>query len=234
MGYVYRYTHKQNGKWYVGSHNGNKKEYSGSGLLWARAKKKYGLESFTKEILYEGNDFRQKEQDILMSLDAANDAMSYNMKNEALGGAFFGEKNGMYGKHPSEETKYLNGTAFRGKKRPDHSIKMSGENNPAFGKNDHCHGLLKHSEKLKGTTFIEFYGEEKANAISKKISNANLGIKKPGTSEANKGAGNPSAKAIIFRGKEYGSISIAMDETGLSRYKIKKECEYIKKPTNTL
>lgn len=34
MGYVYKYTHKETGKYYIGSHNGNKKDYKGSGLLW--------------------------------------------------------------------------------------------------------------------------------------------------------------------------------------------------------
>lgn len=65
MGYVYRYTHPITGKWYIGSHNGKKKNYTGSGLIWQRAKKKYGVHSFIKEILYEGDDYQFEEENFL-------------------------------------------------------------------------------------------------------------------------------------------------------------------------
>ena len=116
MGYVYKFTHKITGKWYIGSHNGNKPNYTGSGLLWKRAKDKYGIESFIKEILYVGENFRAEEERILIELDAANDCMSYNMKNQALGGIFLGEKNGMYGKKLTEEHRIKCGNAYRDKK----------------------------------------------------------------------------------------------------------------------
>lgn len=175
--HVYKYTNKTTGKWYIGSHNGSNLNYSGSGLLFSKAKEKYGLDSFDKEILYEGDLFREKEEEILKSLDAANDPMSYNMKNEALGGSFFGENNGMFGKTPSDETKYLNGAAFRGKKRPDHSIKMSGENNPRYGKTDHMYGLEEYVQARTGKTNKEYFGEEKAKQISETLSKANKGKK---------------------------------------------------------
>lgn len=225
-GYVYKYTHKENGKWYIGSHNGNNPEYSGSGLLWQRAKEKYGLKSFTKEILYEGDLFRETEEIILKDLDAMNDPMSYNMKNEALGGSFPGKLNGMYGKAFTEEHKYACGSAFRGKKRPDHSERMKGSGNPMFGKTHQAYGIINKSKENKGKTNEEIHGKEKAKEISEKIAKGNKGKLKPGTSAANKGGGNASAKPILFRGIKYDCIKEAMEKTKLSRYKIKKECEY--------
>ena len=177
MGYVYKYTHKENKKYYIGSHNGNKPGYTGSGLLWQHAKKKYGIESFDREILYEGENYREIEQQILEELNCANDPLSYNMKNQSLGGTFFGESNGMYGKKLSEEHKYKCGSAFRGKKRPDHSLKMSGKNNPVYGKNFHTHGLKKYNESRLGKTLEEFHGKEKAALLRDKLSKSKLGIK---------------------------------------------------------
>lgn len=222
MGYVYKNTIRETGKWYIGSHNGNKKVYHGSGLLWNKALEKYGYDSYDTEILYEGDLYREYEENILKELDAANDSQSYNMKNEALGGAFFGENNGMFGKKLTEEQKYNCGKAFRGKKRPEHSKRMSGSNNPAYRKNDHTYGLVDYAKSRKGKTNKEFYGEEKSLELSKKLSESQKGIPKPGTSKAMEGSSNPSAKSVIIDGVTYGTIKEAMMKLNLSRYKILK------------
>jgi hypothetical protein len=132
LGYVYKYTHKENGMWYIGSHKHNGKKYTGSGIHWGHARDKYGLEAFFFEILYEGEEFRAREEEILKELDAAGDPMSYNAKNEAMGGSFPGEKNGMFGVRYTKEERFKRGNAFRGKKRPEHAILISGEKNPNF------------------------------------------------------------------------------------------------------
>lgn len=223
MGYVYKYTHKESGMWYIGSHNGKKKKYSGSGLVWDRVKRKHGIESFEKEILYEGDNYREEEEKLLKALNAADDPKSYNLKNEAMGGSFPGEKNGMYGKTLTAEQKYKCGSAFRNKKRPDHALKITGENNPMYGKSSHTYGLKNRAKFLKGKTYEELYGCEKALKIKEKVRNGNLNKAKPGTAAANKGGLNPSAKKIVFREKEYGCIKDAMADLNLSRYKILKE-----------
>ena len=222
MGYVYKHTIRDTGKWYIGSHNGAKPNYRGSGLLWNKALKKYGYDSYDTEILYEGDLYREQEETILTKLDATNDPMSYNMKNEALGGSFPGELNGMYGRKLTEEERYICGSSFRGKKRPEHSKKMMGSNNPTYGKNDHTHGLVNHAKFRLGKTYDEIYGEKKSKEYRKKLSEAHMGVPKPGTSKAMKGSGNPAAKSVTIDGVTYGTIKDAMKELNLSRYKILK------------
>jgi uncharacterized protein (UPF0297 family) len=86
MGFVYRWHDNSNGKYYVGSHKGNiDSKYVGSGILFKRAYKKRP-ESFEREILYVGNDYHEVEELVLLTLDAAADEKSYNMKNAAIGG----------------------------------------------------------------------------------------------------------------------------------------------------
>jgi hypothetical protein len=193
MGYVYKFVHKETGKYYIGSHNKPSagSTYMGSGLIWRKALEKYGPDSFDKEILYEGDFYRQEEERILKELDAANDPQSYNMKNESLGGSFPGEKNGMFGKKLTDAEKYKCGSAFRGKNRPDHSEKMKGEGNPAFGKNDHSWAIVSLAKSNIGKTLEEIYGNEKALQIRSKLSESQIGISKPHLSVMYKGEGNP-------------------------------------------
>lgn len=176
-GYVYKITNLKNGMWYIGSHNGKKSNYLGSGLLLKKAVTKYGKDSFQKEILYEGEDFRNQEEQILQRLNALSDPCSYNLKNEALGGSFPGNLNGMFGKKLTPEQRFKCGSAFRGKKRPDHSIKMSGAGNPMSGKTHQIHGLLKRAESHKGKTFEEIFGEADGKELKKKLSASQLGKK---------------------------------------------------------
>jgi len=163
---------------YVGSTNGKNPKYIGSGILFNAALKKYGLENFEKEILYEGPNFQTEEERILKKLDAAGSAQYYNLKNEAIGGSFFGPNNGMWKRRLPADVRYKQGSAFRGQKRPDHSIKMSGENNPMFGQNAHAYGLQKRNkEVLLGKTYEEIYGKDKADHLRNKLSNSQRGKK---------------------------------------------------------
>ena len=55
----------------------------------------------------------------------------------------------------------------------------TGDKNPMFGRNDHCHGFLAINSRRRGKTDIEFYGLEKATEISRKKSAAVSGNRNP-------------------------------------------------------
>jgi group I intron endonuclease len=96
MGYVYKITNKINGKYYIGSSKFSPDKnwsYYGSGKAIIDAIKKYGKSNFIKEILVETpGEAKILEKDILYSLDVANDPLSYNMTNDALGSTFHSDE----------------------------------------------------------------------------------------------------------------------------------------------
>jgi hypothetical protein len=83
--FVYRWTDLYNGKIYIGSHNGKRKDYIGSGKLFRRAYEKRP-ESFTREILCYGShdDMLELEGFILEEVNASNNPMYYNLTNDPL------------------------------------------------------------------------------------------------------------------------------------------------------
>ena len=106
---IYRITNKINGKTYIGQHKYKKlnDKYMGSGVLITKAKNKYGIENFKKEIL---------EFDI-PDVDLANDwEQMYILFERAKGKAEYNIANGGYGKGAvSEETKRKLSETHKGK-----------------------------------------------------------------------------------------------------------------------
>jgi len=90
-GFVYKWTNRLNGRWYIGSHAGVPSgRYTGSGKVFKLAIRKYGIQNFDRKILYQGSEFLAFETQILQTLNAAADPTSYNLKNFALGGTTLG------------------------------------------------------------------------------------------------------------------------------------------------
>ena len=86
-GFVYRWYDTSNSKFYIGSHKGNPNDgYLGGGVLFRRAYAKRP-ESFIREIMYTGVNYREYEQIILDYEDAANNEECYNLVNQAWGGS---------------------------------------------------------------------------------------------------------------------------------------------------
>ena len=88
--YLYKITNTINGKWYIGVHSAESLDdgYFGSGIAIKRAIKKYGKDSFIKEVL---ETFSSKEDMFireaeLVTTDTVNDRSSYNMKVGGFGG----------------------------------------------------------------------------------------------------------------------------------------------------
>jgi hypothetical protein len=81
---IYKVTNKVNGKIYIGSHKTNCLDdgYMGSGKYLTSAIKKYGLESFTKDLLFVFNnpiDMYNKEAEIVNEEFLAEEN-TYNLK----------------------------------------------------------------------------------------------------------------------------------------------------------
>lgn len=100
---IYKITNNINGKHYIGQHKTNNvfDNYAGSGSLIIKAEEKYGLSAFTKEILFDFdnfNDMNDKEIELVQLSNCwPQDKMSYNL---VLGGgsrAMNGIINPMYG-----------------------------------------------------------------------------------------------------------------------------------------
>lgn len=163
MYYIYRITNKVNGKTYIGQHKYKKlnDKYMGSGVLIIKAKNKYGIENFKKEIL---------EFDI-PDVDLANDwEQMYILFERVKGKAEYNIANGGNGIGTvSEETKRKLSEARKGK--------------TVWNKGKHCKPLTeeqkrKISEKLKGRP-ANNKGKRLLEETKRKISVAQKGRKKP-------------------------------------------------------
>ena len=151
---IYQITNKINGKRYIGQHKYEDEsnpmgKYKGSGVLLHRAYKKYGIENFETEILYKR--IRDKETVDTMEIWAIEKYKpEYNIaKGGSCGPVLFGEENGFYGKHHSEETKRKHSLWVK-----EH---QSGENNPFYGKHHSKEAKRKISESNKGKKRTEEY-----------------------------------------------------------------------------
>jgi len=159
-------------------------KYKGSGTVWTRHCNKHQWNYSTELIAtFESDECEacsafclsfSEEHDIVKSKAWAN----IMPENGITGGPLFGEDNGMFGRKLTEEQRYACGNAFRGKLRPEHSKKMSGEHNPMHGRTDQCHGLIRHSLEIKGKTFEEIHGVDKAREMKAHLSSVRKGVGK--------------------------------------------------------
>ena len=161
---IYRIRNKVNGKTYIGQHKYKKlnDSYMGSGVLLAKAKRKYGIENFEKEILEKGietvelaNDFEQ----MYILFERAKGKAEYNIANGGLGGYFPKEiwdkisksrkahnarltpeeRKKIYGREFTDEVRRKMSESHKGQRwteeqRQKISEALKGENNPNFGK----------------------------------------------------------------------------------------------------
>lgn len=86
LGFVYRWTNTKTNKKYIGLHVGNTEDgYIGSGKIFKRDVKKYGINSFTREILYyeyaSEESLYIREYEIINEYDAVNSKEYYNLTN---------------------------------------------------------------------------------------------------------------------------------------------------------
>lgn len=128
---VYKTINNINGKIYIGCHKTKNIHdgYLGSGTIIKRAIEKYGVENFTKEILKTFDNLKDAESYEAELVDK-NFTLREDTYNISIGGnvrILFGENNGFYGKHHSDETKQKISSIHQGNKYFAHDILVLGK-----------------------------------------------------------------------------------------------------------
>jgi len=155
--YSYKITNLINNKYYYGIRRTYKDtdvfgdKYFGSGKILKTAIDKYGLENFTKEIVYVFGDRKEAydwERETV-TIDLVNDPMCYNIK---LGGEGGSGTLGLKGWWATETNKKRTGInhPFYGKTRPPHSEETKRKQSLATKgiprgpfSEEHCHSISK-------------------------------------------------------------------------------------------
>lgn len=168
MYYIYRITNKVNNKTYIGQHKYKKlnDRYMGSGILLAKAKRKYGFENFEKEILYSRIQYKETAdamERFAIAKERALGKAEYNIADGGQGGDLRkGKTPWNKCKHHSEETKRKISEAKKGKTAWNKGKPMSEEQkknisetlkgNMAWNKGKHHseEAKMKMSEARKG------------------------------------------------------------------------------------
>ena len=173
---IYRITNLINGKTYIGQHKYKKLDdsYMGSGVYLAKAKKKYGIENFKKEILYSRIQYKETVDDMERFAIAKERAIGKAEYNITDGG----EGNGGWNKGipMSNEQKMKLSKANKGRKMSEESkIKMSKAKTGSipWNKGKKCNPLSeehkrKISESEKGRKLSEEHKKKLSEALTGK------------------------------------------------------------------
>ena len=155
---IYRITNKINGKTYIGQHKYKKLNdyYMGSGVLLAKAKKKYGKKNFKKEILYSRIQYKETADDMerfAIAKERAKGKAEYNLSDG--GGGISG-----YHFHLSEETKKKMSDYWKGKQFSEETKKKISEAKKGKPRSEDTKKKLSESHKgqicwLKGKHWSE-------------------------------------------------------------------------------
>lgn len=126
---IYKTTNLVNGKVYIGKHKTNCVEdgYLGSGKLLRYAIRKYGVEKFAREILYDcsSEDEMNKIEAELVTESFCNESSNYNLCRGGMGGFSFINREGINNSNKDKEAIKAKATArMIGKKNPKGSERL--------------------------------------------------------------------------------------------------------------
>lgn len=164
---IYKITNNLNGKFYIGKHITEDLDdgYMGSGVVIQKAIKKYGVENFTKEILFDvyGEDMMNFLEEAIVDEAFVAREDTYNI---ALGGK------GGFAPEMSEETKRKIGESHKGNRQSEETRKKIGE--ACKGRHHSEETKRKMSESRKGHPGY-MKGKHSSEETKRKMSEAHKG-----------------------------------------------------------
>lgn len=180
---IYKITNNLNGKIYIGQHKTEDLNdgYMGSGVAIKRAIRRYGLENFSKEILYDVDDWELMDflEELIVDEEFVKRKDTYNMKTGGSCGIAGDETRRKiaeagWGKHPSEETRQKLSTAHKGTSfSEEHRRKISEANLGKHSKHLSEEHKRKISEAHKGKPHQSgMTGKQQSEETRRKIAEA--------------------------------------------------------------
>lgn len=262
-GFIYKITNKENGKFYIGStidiakrkraHFRQLKKGEHHCFHLQRAYEKYGKESF--ELTYK--EIEVDNEDKLRLLEERyinycwNSGKLYNVSKKGCGGDLisyhpknkeFRELQSKISKERytnlSDEEKIALSERMKGEKNPNYGHRWSKELREKVSKHWKDY-YLTHESYIKGKTFEEFFGEEKAKELKRRISERSklkVGEKnsfygrhhsdelKKRFSEERKGIKPTNCKKVLFDGNIYDSAHDCANALGINYLTVAYRC----------
>lgn len=218
-GFIYEWTNKINNMKYLGSHKGTIDDgYLGSGKVFLRAIKKYGLDNFTRKII----EYVEKEENIfkrenyyLQFYNCASDPLYYNISATAHGGDTCNNEHNWKKVSDKWQVKLPNGKTiiiFNMRKFcQEHGLNPSAMSAVARGNRRHYKNYW--CKKITNNRNVKYkYTKWKSKGHGAK---------------ANYGAKNGYSKKIEVNGILYQCMREAVDKTGLSMFLLRKQGKFI-------
>lgn len=211
--YIYKTTNLLNGKVYIGKAENQPDNYLGSGKILKRAIKKYGIDSFSREIIEyckSRNALNEREIYWIEKFNSTNPNIGYNITKGGTGGNTY---ENLSEAQMDEIKKKISDAMTNREFTEEHKKSLSESAKSRKGNKPN---------PLKGKSYDDYMPLEKAQEVKNKIRNSLRGNTLSEETKKRIRLNNPKSKPVTIDGKTYISISEARKETGLSYNKVKQ------------